>query len=119
MIAFASVDLPEPFGPISAWTWPCCTSRSRPLRISFSPARTCRLRISRCDIGLLESLRGSALDDGQRDGSLGDGGLHGVAAARELDELRERCLLERLDHPAVDSHPQQLGRARGAMVVLV
>ncbi len=46
MIAFASVDLPEPFGPIRAWISPLPTARSRPLRISFSPARTWRLRIS-------------------------------------------------------------------------
>ena len=52
MIAFASVDLPEPFGPISACTSPFETSRSRPLRISLSSALTCRLRISRSAIGL-------------------------------------------------------------------
>ena len=46
MIALARVDLPEPFGPISAWTLPFSTSRSRPRRISLSSALTCRLRIS-------------------------------------------------------------------------
>ena len=39
MIAFASVDLPEPFGPIRAWMRPFSTSRSSPLRISLSSAR--------------------------------------------------------------------------------
>ena len=38
MITLASVDLPDPFGPISAWISPFETSRSRPLRISLSPA---------------------------------------------------------------------------------
>ena len=47
MITFASVDLPEPFGPIRAWISPFETSRSSPLRISLSPALTCRFLISR------------------------------------------------------------------------
>src|SRR4051794_15421091 len=37
MITWASVDLPEPFGPITAWTWPLSTSRSTPRRISWPP----------------------------------------------------------------------------------
>ncbi len=40
MIALASVDLPEPLGPIRAWISPLPTVRSSPRRISFSPART-------------------------------------------------------------------------------
>ena len=47
MIALASVDLPEPFGPISAWISPERTCRSTPLRICLSPAVTCRFLISR------------------------------------------------------------------------
>ena len=47
MIALASVDLPEPFGPISAWNSPARTCRSTPLRICLSPAVTCRFLISR------------------------------------------------------------------------
>src|SRR5204863_107658 len=35
MIEFASVDLPEPLGPMSAWTSPRETRRSTPLRISL------------------------------------------------------------------------------------
>ena len=46
MIALARVDLPEPFGPIRAWTLPFSTSRSRPRRICLSSTLTCRLRIS-------------------------------------------------------------------------
>src|SRR4051794_4293445 len=47
MIVEASVDFPEPFGPISACSSPFETDRSTPLRISRSSTRTCRLRISR------------------------------------------------------------------------
>src|SRR6185503_19849388 len=35
MSTFASVDLPEPFGPISAWVSPCFTTRSIPFRIGL------------------------------------------------------------------------------------
>src|SRR3546814_10317765 len=46
MMTWDSVDLPEPFGPMMAWTWPERMVRSIPLRISrpATPAR--RLRIS-------------------------------------------------------------------------
>src|SRR3954469_6082584 len=47
MIVEASVDFPEPLGPMSAWSSPFETDRSTPLRISRSSTRTCRLRISR------------------------------------------------------------------------
>ncbi len=40
MMTLASVDLPEPLGPIRAWISPLFTARSRPLRISLSPALT-------------------------------------------------------------------------------
>src|SRR5262245_36146618 len=38
----ASVDLPEPLGPISAWSSPAPTARSTPLRISTPSTATCR-----------------------------------------------------------------------------
>src|SRR5688500_14754789 len=85
MITFASVDLPDPFGPISAWISPFDTSRSSPLRISFSPARTYRFLISR------------------------SANFFGLPF-RELDELGERRLLKRLQYPALDARPQELGR---------
>src|SRR5215212_8334805 len=47
MIVEASVDLPEPLGPMSACSSPLLTDRSTPRRISRSSTRTCRLRISR------------------------------------------------------------------------
>src|SRR5262245_36142932 len=42
MITWASVDLPDPFGPMTAWTSPLDTSRSTPRRISLpsTPARS-------------------------------------------------------------------------------
>ena len=47
MSVLASVDLPEPLGPIRAWISPREMSRSTPLRISRSSMRTCRSLISR------------------------------------------------------------------------
>ncbi len=51
-IEYASVDLPEPFGPMMAWVSPARTVRSTPARIGFSSPSgsltdTCRSRISR------------------------------------------------------------------------
>ena len=53
-IEYASVDLPEPFGPMIACTSPELMVRSTPRRISLAPAsvstETCRSRISRVDM---------------------------------------------------------------------
>src|SRR4051795_1933569 len=50
---YASVDLPEPFGPMIACVWPSLMVRSTPFRISLGPSPsvpvstvTCRSRIS-------------------------------------------------------------------------
>src|SRR5215469_6501190 len=101
MIALARVDLPEPFGPISAWTLPFSTSRSSPLRISLSSAFTCRLRISSSAI----SLRFWVFEDS---GGAAEGGA-GCALGRELDQLGEGGAGQRLVDPALHAHPQQLG----------
>src|SRR3954447_21422358 len=78
MIALARVDLPDPFGPIIAWISPERTWRSTPLRICFSPAETCRFRISR------SAMRG--VD------------LHlGYVRSGELDELGQGGPLQGLD----------------------
>jgi hypothetical protein len=45
MMTLASVDLPEPLGPMRAWISPLLTLRSRPFRICLSPAWTWRSRI--------------------------------------------------------------------------
>src|SRR4051794_15958876 len=105
MIALASVDLPEPLGPMSAWISPLDTSRSRPLRICLSPALTCRFRISRSAI---TSLSGCGVGR-----SVGEGGLQRRlddrgAALGERDELGERRLRELLHHAALHAHPQEL-----------
>src|SRR4051812_20040082 len=116
MIEFARVDLPEPLGPISAWTSPLLTVRSRPLRICLSPACTCRLRISSSAamkwLSFWVSGDGRGVLDG-RDG-LGLGRTVG-----EGDELGERRLGQRLDDAALDAGPQQLGGAAVAAVGLV
>src|SRR5262245_12422647 len=89
MTALASVDLPEPLGPISAWNSPERTCRSTPLRICLSPAETCRFLISRSAMNLQSLLSGGS----------------------ELDELGERGALQGLDHAHLHARPQQLGGA--------
>src|SRR6476620_3045732 len=98
MIALASVDLPEPLGPIRAWTSPERTDRSSPLRICLSPAATWRFLIS--SSGMKEVSRGGSL-------------------VGERDEVGERRLLQRLEDAALDARPEQLGRAAVAAVGLV
>src|SRR5215213_5014790 len=96
MIAFARVDLPDPFGPIIAWISPERTWRSTPLRICLSPAATCRLRISR-----------SAMDLQSR-----------FFRGRELHELGERGALQGLDDAHLHAGPQELGGAELAVGVV-
>src|SRR5215218_7941715 len=92
MIALARVDLPEPLGPIRAWNSPERTCRSTPRRMGFSPALTCRLRISRSAMVSL----------GQRKRSVGVG---------ELDELGQRRALQGADDPHLHARPHELGGA--------
>src|SRR5919199_5839028 len=106
MIAFASVDLPDPFGPIIAWTLPLSTVRSRPLRISRSAAVTCRFLISSCAI----RLRSGALSRDRR--------LFAVALG-ELHELGEGRAVERLEHAALHAHPEEPRGAGASGVALV
>src|SRR5580765_8796789 len=47
MIAFANVDLPDPLGPMIAWTSPWGTVRSIPFRISLPSTVACSPRTSR------------------------------------------------------------------------
>src|SRR5215208_7425578 len=115
MIAFASVDLPDPLGPISAWISPFDTSRSSPLRISLSSALTCRFLISRSAI-CLRCL-----------GLSGEWALCGLAGHRlpgrmllgELHQLRQGGSGERLGDAAVDAGPQKLGGTSPIAVGLV
>src|SRR4051794_18836048 len=94
MIALASVDLPEPLGPIIAWISPERTCRSTPLRICLSPAATCRFLISRSAMDLQVRLR---------------------SRGGELDELGQGGPLQRLDDAHLHAGPQQLG---GAMLAV-
>src|SRR5688500_5521520 len=90
MIALASVDLPDPFGPIIAWISPERTWRSTPLRICLSPAATCRFLIS-----------SSAMD------------LHlsHYVWCGELDELGQGRALQGLDDAHLHACPEKLGGA--------
>src|SRR3954452_9351361 len=49
-MTWLSVDFPEPFGPMMAWTSPLFTVSDRPWRISRSSTRTCRFLTSSSDI---------------------------------------------------------------------
>src|SRR5918996_3168492 len=117
MIALASVDLPEPLGPIRAWICPLETSRSRPLRISLSSAVTCRLRISRSAIRLLGRCVGVRAAPGLR--GLPGEGLGGGVLLREGDQLGPGGAGERLRDAALHPGPQKLRRAGAVAVDLV
>src|SRR5829696_2520616 len=109
MIAFASVDLPEPFGPISAWMLPLSTSRLTPLRICLPSAVTCRLRISSSANSYSWFCSKLSLRRGDR-GGLGRG--LGCVVVGELDQLGEGGAGKRLRDPALHPRPEKLGGAR-------
>src|SRR3954470_10975905 len=90
MIVEASVDLPEPLGPMSACSSPLPMLRSTPRRISRSSTRTCRLRISRSANG--SHLRGYEFGKGR--------------------------VLQRAHDREAHARPQQLGGAAGIGVGL-
>src|SRR5215211_2047394 len=77
---YASVDLPEPLGPMIAWVSPARTVRSTPLRISLGPpsaaTSACRSLISRVDMVFECSRCGGTVRSDAGDGELGlDGRL--------------------------------------------
>src|SRR5450759_28650 len=111
MIALASVDFPEPLGPIRAWISPWPTVRSSPRRISFSPALTWRFRISSSAMFnfLVLSYRFSS---GSADGGWLDRGA--LSVGRELDQRGERRGLKRADDSPLHARPEQLRRAAPA-----
>src|SRR3954471_16086758 len=90
MIVEASVDFPEPLGPMSACSSPLLTLRSTPRRISRSSTRTWRLRISRSAIWV------SYADRWGRD--LGN-------------EFGKRGVLQRAHDREAHARPQQFRRA--------
>src|SRR2546427_1452492 len=75
MIASESVLLPEPFGPMIAWTDPLSTVRSMPLRMGLPSTLTSRSRISRLD-----------------NGPLPRGGLRELGEGHAVERLRDRRL---------------------------
>src|SRR5206468_12727801 len=107
MIVEASVDLPEPLGPMSAWISPLLALRSTPLRISRSSTRTWRLRISRSAICLLRDRTGRGLGN-----EFGKGGVLERAHDREAhpgpQELR-RATVARLGFARADDRAVRVG----------
>src|SRR5216117_94522 len=85
MIASESVLLPEPFGPMIAWTDPLSTARSMPFRIVFPSTLTTRSRISRLDMGAFPGRGRSELRERHAVERAGDGRLklqpHGARPA--------------------------------------
>src|SRR5215207_5583332 len=115
MIVFARVDLPEPLGPIRAWTWPRSTVRSTPRRIFLPSTVTCRFWISRSAISYgslhLCSLSGGRAQAGPRPGPGAAGLRRRGTALGEQRELGQRRLLQGAFDAAVHPRPEQLGRA--------
>src|SRR5216684_1652396 len=89
MIVSASVLLPEPFGPMIAWTSPLFTTRSMPFRIGLPSTSTWRSRISRSGINRV-LLRALARCLGRR-------GLHQVGEGHAVERLRDRRLQRQPD----------------------
>src|SRR5581483_6304272 len=116
MIAFARVDLPEPFGPIRAWIDPFSTSRLTPLRICLPSAVTCRLRIS--SSANWDSWFVVKLSLRRCGGGVPGSGCRGVLV-RELDQLGQRRAGEGLGHTALHPCPEKLRRAGPVAVGLV
>src|SRR5215210_772496 len=108
MIALASVDLPEPLGPIRAWNSPGRTCRSTPLRICLSPAATWRFSILSSAMG---GFRCGERGVRRVDREVGVAGL-------EFDQLGERGALQGADDADLHARPQQLGGARLAVGVV-
>src|SRR5215213_8124661 len=124
MMVFASVDLPEPLGPIRAWTSPRSTFRSTPRRISLPSTVTCRFWISRSAIsyGSLLLCSGGGGGPHTRAGTAARGaGPVGRdrAALGEQRELGQRRLLQGALDAAVHAGPEQLGRTALIAVRLV
>src|SRR5437762_496835 len=92
MIVEASVDLPEPLGPMRACSSPLLTDRSTPRRISRSSTRTWRLRISRSAIWV--SYSGAKW------------WVRGLG-----NEFGKGRVLQRAHDREAHTRPQQLGRA--------
>ena len=93
MITWDSVDLPDPFGPITAWTSPLRTTRSIPLRISLpvdrGPQAFDAQLVGR--LGLAHAITTSTSSPSMRDlvDRHGLGGREGVRACRR--SARSSC----------------------------
>src|SRR5206468_1173514 len=95
MIVSASVLLPEPFGPMIAWTSPLFTMRSIPFRIGLASTWTWRSFISRSGTGAL-------LHRGLR---------REAARRRRLHEVREAHAIQGRRDVLLHREPHMVGRA--------
>ena len=111
-------DLPEPLGPMSAWISPLFTVRSRPLRISFSPARTCRFLISRSAMSSVSSCGGGSAVSGRgvdRERGADGRGLGGRAGRRSPRAPARVVRCSALGDAALDARPEEAwSRSPGA-----
>src|SRR6185295_5318714 len=87
----ASVLLPEPLGPIIAWTSPALTVRSMPRRISLPSTLACRfLMTSNRNLSLRR--RGEPMRESLRIGNVVDGYLGQIVSDEALDVIPDRAL---------------------------
>src|SRR6266545_4569916 len=100
MIVSASVLLPEPFGPMIAWTSPLRTMRSMPFRIGLLSTSTWRSLISRSGKLLLLQRPRRCLRVRRPQG-------------RGLHQVREGHPVERLRDLGLQRHPYVMRRAAG------
>src|SRR5262245_15280876 len=104
---YASVDLPEPFGPMIAWVSPDFTVRSTPRRISFGPAsvstETCRSRISSVLTGLVLLVVQRVFDVDQHVVAIDLDGVDGYGlGGRQAGRLPAAQVEARAVQPALD-----------------
>src|SRR5216684_557067 len=116
-MTWESVDLPEPFGPMMACTWPLFTVSDRPWRISRSSTRTCRSLTSSIGIIFFRLLLARAAPKALSK----DEALTHAPFQRDRDQLlrfhRElhRQLLQYVFHKTVDDEADGLLLAQPAL----
>src|SRR5882762_242424 len=98
-MTWLSVDLPEPFGPMMAWTWPLFTVSDSPWRISRSSTRTCRSLTSSNDIVFFRLF---LMPEQHRRRISRDEALSHAAFERYRDQIPR---LDLYTHPQLEAHP--------------
>ena len=124
--ALASVLLPEPFGPISAWISPCLTVRLTPRRISLPSTETCRSSIRNVGCATCSwCLQAPFLHGGSRTGDRFDGDEAGRrwpgSCSAESSSVVESSTLEMLrwtrSQTERERQPASRSQACGQIVV--